>query len=74
MKCAECARLDAERERVEQAAAVACALLDNQFNTANVRQYMRLRTATHHAKLELSLVEMELKRHQRRHLSDDGSD
>ncbi len=67
MNCPECARLDAERARLESAATVASARLDDQLSTANVRQYLRLRTAAHEAKLELSMAEIELTRHLQKH-------
>lgn len=67
MKCAECARLEADRARLERAVVIALERLDANFSNTDLRQYLRLRTIVHEAKLELSLTELELKGHGKRH-------
>lgn len=67
MDCAECDRLLAEYERLEQAYATAVNVLNSSAETANVSEYMRLRAAADEARLDSEVARLQLEQHKRVH-------
>jgi hypothetical protein len=67
MDCPECDRLRRERHDRERALATARALLSRASAGDDSAEYMRLRATAHEARLDLEIVEIQLRQHEDRH-------
>jgi hypothetical protein len=66
--CRECERLEAERQRYGQALNRAISAMNAAAgNSDNAEEYMKLRATAQEARIDLTLAEAQLCRHQRMH-------